>query len=57
MVNLPLVQVTSVQFTKPLFLVVLAALFLGERIRLPRTIATLCGFIGILIVLSGQRGP
>jgi drug/metabolite transporter (DMT)-like permease len=50
-VHLPLVQVTSVQFTKPLFLVVLAALFLGERIHLPRTIATICGFIGILIVL------
>lgn len=50
-VHLPLVQVTAVQFTKPLFLVVLAALFLGERIRLPRTMATLCGFIGMLIVL------
>ena len=50
-VHLPLVQVTAVQFTKPLFLVVLAAVFLGERIRLPRTIATLCGFIGMLIVL------
>lgn len=50
-VNLPLVQVTSVQFTKPLFLVVLAALFLGETIRFPRTVATLFGFIGILIVL------
>ncbi len=50
-VHLPLVQVTSVQFTKPLFLVVLAALFLGERIHLRRTLATLCGFIGVLIVL------
>lgn len=50
-VNLPLVQVTSLQFTKPLFLVVLAALFLGESIRIRRTVATLCGFIGILIVL------
>lgn len=50
-IHLPLVQVTSVQFTKPLFLVVLAALFLGERIRLPRTIATLCGFVGMVIVL------
>lgn len=53
-VNLPLVQVTAVQFTKPLFLVVLAALFLGEKIHLPRTMATLCGFIGILIVLRPE---
>jgi len=50
-VHLPLVQVTALQFTKPLFLVVLAALFLSEKIHLPRTLATLCGFIGILIIL------
>ena len=51
-VHLPLVQVTALQFTKPLFLVVLAALFLSEKIRLPRTLATLCGFIGIVIILQ-----
>lgn len=50
-VHLPLVQVTALQFTKPLFLVILAALFLSEKVRLPRIIATLCGFIGILIIL------
>jgi len=50
-VHLPLVQVTALQFTKPLFLVVLAALFLSEKIRLPRTLATLCGFLGILVIL------
>jgi len=48
---LSLLQVTALQFTKPLFLVVLAALFLSEKIHLPRTLATLCGFIGILIIL------
>ena len=50
-VHLPLVQVTSLQFTKPLFLVVLAAFFLGDKIRIPRTLATLLGFLGILVVL------
>ncbi len=50
-VHLPLVQVTALQFTKPLFLVILAALFLSEKVRWPRIIATLCGFIGILIIL------
>ncbi|PHZ86034.1 DMT family transporter [Paremcibacter congregatus] len=50
-VHLPLVQVTALQFTKPLFIVALAALFLSENIRLPRTMATLCGFIGILVIL------
>ncbi|MCF8475111.1 MAG: DMT family transporter [Emcibacter sp.] len=53
-VNLPLVQVTAIQFTKPLFLVILAAIFLGEKIHLPRTLATICGFIGILIVLRPE---
>ena len=50
-VHLPLVQVTSIQFTKPLFLVVLAALFLGETVRMYRTTATILGFIGVLLVL------
>lgn len=49
--NLPLVEVTSLQFSKPLFLIVLAAIFLGERVRILRTTATLVGFIGILIIL------
>lgn len=50
--NLPLVQVTALQFSKPLFLIILAAIFLGEKIRLKRTSATILGFIGILIVLQ-----
>ena len=49
--NLPLVEVTSLQFSKPLFLIILAAIFLGEKIRLRRTSATILGFIGILVVL------
>ena len=49
--SLPLVEVTSLQFSKPLFLIILAAIFLGERIRIYRTTATILGFIGIMIVL------
>ncbi|MBT5074708.1 MAG: DMT family transporter [Kordiimonadaceae bacterium] len=49
--NLPLVEVTSLQFSKPLFLIILAAVFLGEKIRLRRTSATILGFIGIIVVL------
>ena len=49
--SLPLVEVTSLQFSKPLFLIILAAIFLGERIRIFRTTATILGFIGIMIVL------
>ncbi|MDG1709407.1 MAG: DMT family transporter [Emcibacteraceae bacterium] len=49
--NLPLVEVTSLQFSKPLFLIILAAIFLGERVRILRTTATLVGFMGILVIL------
>jgi len=49
--SLPLVEVTSLQFSKPLFLIILAAFFLGEKIRILRTTATIFGFIGILVIL------
>ena len=49
--HLPLIEVTALQFSKPLFLIVLAAVFIGERIRIYRTSATIVGFIGILIIL------
>ena len=49
--KLPLVEVTSLQFSKPLFLIILAAIFLGEKIRIFRTTATIVGFIGIMVIL------
>ncbi|MBI1179252.1 MAG: EamA family transporter [Alphaproteobacteria bacterium] len=54
-VHLPLAQVTSILFSRPLFMLVLAALILGERIRLYRSAATLAGFVGVLIVV--RPGP
>jgi len=57
--NLPLADVTALSFTKPLFLIPLAVLFLGEKIRLRRTIATLVGFTGVIIMLrpGGETDP
>lgn len=49
--HLPLATVTAITFTKPLFLVLIAALFLGETVRWRRWSATLVGFIGVLIIL------
>lgn len=49
--ELPLVQVMSIQFSRPIYVLVLAALFLGEKVRLPRSVATFVGFIGVLIIL------
>lgn len=51
MVHLPLSQVSAISFSRPLFVLVLAALFLGERIRMFRTMATLVGFLGVLIIV------
>jgi drug/metabolite transporter (DMT)-like permease len=36
----------------PLFLIVIAALALGERVRWRRTTATIAGFVGVLIIVQ-----
>jgi drug/metabolite transporter (DMT)-like permease len=48
--HLPLATATAISFTKPLFLIVLAVLFLGETVRWRRWAATAVGFIGVVIV-------
>ncbi|MFY7961044.1 MAG: DMT family transporter [Elsteraceae bacterium] len=53
--HMVMADATALSFTAPLFATVGAVLFLGERIRLRRTIATLVGFLGVLIVL--RPGP
>ena len=49
--HLPLATATAISFTKPLFLIVLAVLFLGESVRWRRWTATAVGFVGVLIVI------
>ncbi|MEC9346318.1 MAG: DMT family transporter [Pseudomonadota bacterium] len=49
--HMPLADATAISFSKPLFLIPLAVIFLGEVVRLRRTIATLVGFIGVVIML------
>lgn len=57
--HLPLADVTALSFTKPLFLIPLAVLFLGEKIRMRRTIATAVGFLGVIVMLrpGGETDP
>lgn len=43
-------------FSYPLWSIVIAALFMGERIRLRRTIATIVGFAGVILVVQPQGG-
>ena len=54
--KLILADATVLGFTIPLWSIILSMLFLGERIRLRRTIATICGFIGVLLVVQPQGG-
>ena len=43
-------------FTIPLWSILFSALFLGERIRLRRSIATIAGFAGVVLVVQPQGG-
>jgi len=53
---LPLADVTAIGFAAPLFIVVLAALFLRERVHIYRWSAVVIGFIGVLVIVGpGQR--
>ncbi|WP_415920709.1 DMT family transporter [Tateyamaria sp. SN6-1] len=47
---IPLAQVFALEFTTPIWVILLSPLVLGERLTLVRAIAALLGFTGILIV-------
>jgi drug/metabolite transporter (DMT)-like permease len=47
---IPLAQVFALEFTSPLWVILLSPFLLGERLTPIRVIATLMGFIGIVIV-------
>jgi drug/metabolite transporter (DMT)-like permease len=49
---IPLADFTAISFTAPLFLTVLAMLFLGERIHAYRWTALAIGFVGVLITIG-----
>lgn len=47
---IPLAQVFALEFTSPLWVILLSPLLLGERMTLIRALCAVLGFIGILIV-------
>ncbi len=47
----PLAEVTALGFTAPIFATILAALILGEVVRLRRWSAIAVGFVGVLIIV------
>ncbi|MFD1911970.1 DMT family transporter [Halodurantibacterium flavum] len=53
---LPLAQVVALEFTSPLWVIILAPLFLGEKVTALRVGAAALGFVGILIVARPDFG-
>jgi len=54
--HLTLADVTAISFTTPLFVIVVAVLFLGEKVRWRRWSATAVGFVGVLIMMRPGQG-
>ena len=53
---LPLAQAFALEFTMPIWATLLAVILLGERMTVPRTIAVIGGFIGVLVILRPGIG-
>ena len=49
---LPMSQVVSLNFSAPLFTLVFAVVFFGERVGLRRSSATAIGFVGMLVIVQ-----
>jgi len=54
---LPIADATALGYAAPLMTVVLAVIFLGEKVRIYRWSAVGVGFVGVLIMLSDYVGP
>lgn len=48
---LPLPEVTAIRFVTPVVLLILAAIMLGERLRMIRISAVLIGLLGVIIIV------
>jgi len=49
---LPLADVESLRFSGPLMITILSVFMLGEKVELPRWLALLVGFAGILLIIQ-----
>ncbi|MEN5018723.1 DMT family transporter [Erwinia sp. Eh17-17] len=49
-----LTDVTAINYAAPLITVIMAAVFLREKVKYHRWIAVVAGFAGILVMMSGQ---
>lgn len=54
--RLPLADITGFSFVAPIFAVILAAIFLNERVGMFRWAAVLVGFAGVLLMIEPHGG-
>jgi drug/metabolite transporter (DMT)-like permease len=52
--HLPLANATAINMTSPLFITLLAAMFIGERLGPARWLAVGIGFVGVLLIIQPQ---
>ncbi|MBL8644369.1 MAG: DMT family transporter [Rhodospirillaceae bacterium] len=57
MTHMELATAVSLGYTRPLFMILLAVMFMGEVVRWRRGLATLIGFIGVLVMLQPATVP
>jgi len=50
--SLPLIDAVTITFTAPILVVIFSSILVGERVGLRRWLATLAGFVGVLIAVG-----
>ena len=53
---IPIGQVVSIEFTMPIWIAILATLFLGERLTLWKILAVALGLIGVVVIVRPDAG-
>ena len=53
---IPIGQVVAIEFTMPIWTAILAAMFLGERITIWKTLAIALGLIGVILIVRPATG-
>jgi drug/metabolite transporter (DMT)-like permease len=53
---IPLSQLVSIEFTMPIWIAIMAAFFLGERMTLWKIVAIVLGLIGVIVIVRPTTG-
>jgi drug/metabolite transporter (DMT)-like permease len=53
---IPIGQVVAIEFTMPIWTAILAAMFLGERITVWKTVAIVLGLVGVVMIVRPAAG-